>query len=122
VQRGRLSVYPPGESREDWKIIRAASEALGRRLPYDTLEGVRARLAQANPVFGVVDRLERRGCADLTGPAGDAGSVAEAPFEMPLTNYWQADAVSRASDTMAECARVYLQRGAQGGIGAMAAE
>jgi NADH-quinone oxidoreductase subunit G len=51
VQRGRLAVYPPGEAREDWKILRAASEVLGLRLPYDSLDGVRARLAEANPVF-----------------------------------------------------------------------
>ena len=29
VQRGRLAVYPPGEAREDWKIIRAASRSAG---------------------------------------------------------------------------------------------
>ena len=51
VQRGRLAVYPPGEAREDWKILRAASEVLGKRLPYDALDGVRARLAEVNPVF-----------------------------------------------------------------------
>ena len=27
VQRGRLAVYPPGEAREDWKIIRALQRA-----------------------------------------------------------------------------------------------
>ena len=30
VQRGRLAVYPPGEAREDWKIIRAASRSAGQ--------------------------------------------------------------------------------------------
>ena len=108
VQRGWLAVYPPGEAREDWKIIRAASEVLGHRLPYDSLDAVRARLAQANPVFGAVGRLARRGCTDLAGPAGDAAAVADAPFMLPITNYWQADPISRASDTMAECARTYL--------------
>ena len=50
VQRGRLAVYPPGEAREDWKIIRARREVLGKRLPYDWL--ARARAAGAvNPVF-----------------------------------------------------------------------
>jgi NADH-quinone oxidoreductase subunit G len=108
VQRGRIAVYPPGEAREDWKIVRAASEALGRRLPYDSLDGVRARLAEVNPVLGVVDRLERRGCTDASGPAGDAAALADAPFALPIANYWQADPISRASDTMAECARTYL--------------
>jgi len=108
VQRGRLAVYPPGEAREDWKIIRAASEVLGHRLPYDTLDGVRARLVQANPAFGVIDRLERRGCTDTAGPLGDIGALQDTAFALPVTNYWQADPISRASDTMAECARTYL--------------
>ena len=108
VQRGRLAVHPPGEAREDWKIIRAASEVLGARLPYDTLAAVRARLVEVNPVFARPDRLERRGCEDKSGPAGDPGSLSDAPFALPISNYWQADVVSRASETMAECARVLL--------------
>ena len=106
VQRGRLAVYPPGEAREDWKIIRAASEVLGARLPYDTLPAVRARLAEVNPVFARPDRVERRGCENQTGPTGDAGALSDAPFVLPIANYWQADVISRASEIMAECARV----------------
>jgi NADH-quinone oxidoreductase subunit G len=120
VQRGRIAVYPPGESREDWKILRAASEVLGKRLPYDSLDALRARLAAANPVFAGLDRLERRGCADTSGPAGDPGAVADAPFVPPIANYWQADVISRASPTMAECARTYLP--AAGAPAAIAAE
>jgi NADH-quinone oxidoreductase subunit G len=81
---------------------------LGARLPYDTLAAVRARLVEVNPVFARPDRLERRGCEDKSGPAGDPGSLSDAPFALPISNYWQADVVSRASETMAECARVLL--------------
>lgn len=28
----------PGDARDDWKIVRAVSEILGKSLPYDTLE------------------------------------------------------------------------------------
>ncbi|MBW8268495.1 NADH-quinone oxidoreductase subunit NuoG [Caldovatus aquaticus] len=107
VQRGYLSVFPPGEAREDWKIVRAFSEGIGKRLPYDDLDALRARLAGANPVFGTIGTLERRGCADTRGPAGDPAALGESPFVLPITNYYQADAISRASDTMAECARIY---------------
>ncbi|MBX9702246.1 MAG: NADH-quinone oxidoreductase subunit NuoG, partial [Acetobacteraceae bacterium] len=106
VQGGQLAVFPPGEAREDWKILRAASAVLGRPLPYDSLEAVRARLVAANPVFG--EPFARRGCTDMAGPAGDPTTVADAAFALPIGNYWQADPISRASDTMAECARTYL--------------
>ena len=45
LQRGKLAVFPPGEAKEDWKILRALSEALGRTVPLDTLGQVRARMA-----------------------------------------------------------------------------
>ena len=38
VQRGRRAVYPPGEAREDWTILRAVRRACSAStLPYDTL-------------------------------------------------------------------------------------
>jgi len=115
IQEGRLAVYPPGEAREDWKILRAASEALGRRLPYDSQDALRACLVAANPVFGT-DGMPAPGCTDPRGPAGDAAGVSAADFALPISNYWQADPISRASSTMAECAAAHA------GQRAMAAE
>lgn len=57
VQRGRLAVFPPGEAREDWTIIRALSEVLGKTLPYNTLAQLRDRMIAANEVFGRVDEV-----------------------------------------------------------------
>ena len=85
---------------------------LGLRLPYDSLDGVRARLAKANPVFAGAGFVAH-GCTDMTGPAGDAGGVAEVAFDTTVHNYWQADVISRASATMAECARTYLPQAAE---------
>jgi len=103
VQHGLLAVYPPGEAREDWKIIRAASETLGHTLPYDNFEALRQRLEQANPVFARVGYLPRFGCSDQTGPAGDPAAMSATPFASPVKNYYQTDPISRASPTMAEC-------------------
>jgi NADH-quinone oxidoreductase subunit G len=103
VQRSLLAVYPPGEAREDWKILRAFSERVGKTLPYDTIEAVRARLDQVNPAFARLDILPRFGVSDTTGPAGDAAALGAAPFVPAVRNYYQTDAISRASPTMAEC-------------------
>src|SRR6185369_13470645 len=51
-QLARLATFPPGEAREDWKIVRALSEQLGHTLPYDSLTQLRRRLVELNPVFG----------------------------------------------------------------------
>jgi NADH-quinone oxidoreductase subunit G len=33
--------------------------------------------------------------------------MGEAAFTLPLADYWLADTVSRASETMAQCSRIY---------------
>ena len=103
MQRGQLAIYPPGEAREDWKIIRAFSGMIGKTLPYDTLAALRARLEQVNPVFTRVDMLPRFGCTDLTGPAGNPAAMRGDAFVPAVVNYYMTDAISRASPTMAEC-------------------
>ncbi|MDO9248488.1 MAG: molybdopterin-dependent oxidoreductase, partial [Phenylobacterium sp.] len=43
VQLGQRAVFPKGEGREDWSILRALSDRLGATLPYDTLAQLRAK-------------------------------------------------------------------------------
>jgi len=102
VQRGELAVFPPGEAKEDWKILRAFSAMIEKPLPYDTLEAVRARLVQVNPMFDNLDILPRFGSSDLTGPAGE-GPLSATPFTPVIANYYMTDPISRASATMAAC-------------------
>ena len=105
VQRGALAVYPPGEAREDWKILRAFSAYVDRTLPYDELGTLRQRLEQVNPVFARLDILPRFGLCDPTGPAGDPERVRSAAFVPWIATYYQTDPISRASPTMAACVR-----------------
>ncbi|HXT80776.1 MAG TPA: molybdopterin-dependent oxidoreductase, partial [Acetobacteraceae bacterium] len=103
VQRGARAVYPPGQAREDWRILRAFSEQIGRTLPYDTIEALRARLEQANRVFSRIGYLPRFGCSDLSGPAGDPAALSDAPFVPAIEDYYQTDPISRSSPTMVAC-------------------
>ncbi|NHO31968.1 NADH-quinone oxidoreductase subunit NuoG [Acetobacter fallax] len=99
VQRGFQAVFPPGEAREDWRILRALSEVLGHTLPYDTLEALREHLhLGANAVPGQSEA------------AGGQGGLNARPF-VPLTQgYYLTNPISRASPTMIECARVHAPR------------
>ena len=99
VQLGQRAGYPPGEAREDWAILRALSERLGKTLPYDSLDQVRARLVAVNPVFAALDQQ----AAGAWGAFGKAGSVGDAPFLSPVANFYMTCPISRASRTMAEC-------------------
>jgi len=99
AQMARVAVFPPGDAREDWKIIRALAETLGKTLPYDSLGQVRRRLAEAAPAFRAIDSVTP---AEPVAFAA-AGTVNDAPFVMPIENYYMTDPISRASPTMAKC-------------------
>jgi len=106
AQRSYRAIHPPGEAREDWRIIRAFSEGVGKTLPYNDLDALRARLARVSPVFARIGEVAAAGCADTSGPQA-AMAMDAAPFRLPITDYHRADVISRASDVMAECAAVY---------------
>lgn len=46
AQQTLIAVTAPGLAREDWKVIRAVSEVVGKPLPYDTLDELRTRLEE----------------------------------------------------------------------------
>jgi NADH-quinone oxidoreductase subunit G len=103
VQRGYAAVQPPGDAREDWKILRAFSAVIGKVLPYDDIDTLRDRLAEVNGVFASVGSLPRFGISDTSGPSGDPGAVSGDAFAPWFANYYQTDPISRASPTMAAC-------------------
>ncbi len=104
VQLGRLAVFPPGEAREDWAVLRALSEVVGARLPYDNLGELRRRLVEAHPVFAALDEVEPA----PWGEFGAAGAIDPAPFGAALENFYMSDPISRVSQTMAECAEAFV--------------
>jgi NADH-quinone oxidoreductase subunit G len=99
VQQGFRANFPPGDAREDWAILRALSERLGKTLPYDSIDQVRARLVTVNKSFAALEQQ----AAGAWGEFGKAGGMTDAPFVSPIVNYYMTDPISRASRTMAEC-------------------
>ena len=99
VQVGRRAGYPPGDAREDWAILRALSERLGKTLPYDTLHQVRSRLVAVNKVFAAIDQQ----APGAWGPVGKPGATTDAPLKSAVANFYMTCPISRASKTMADC-------------------
>src|SRR6266481_5434876 len=65
VQIANRAAFPPGEAREDWAIIRALSDVLGRKLPYDSLFALRQALFRTVPHLMRVDRIETGDADDI---------------------------------------------------------
>jgi NADH-quinone oxidoreductase subunit G len=98
VQRGERAVFPPGDAREDWSIFRALSEVLGTKLPFDTLDQLRAAMAKAVPALGV-EGLADYGWAGPKLPATVSGKIAD----YPIKDFYLTNAICRASPTMQRC-------------------
>jgi NADH-quinone oxidoreductase subunit G len=106
VQLGARAVFPKGEAREDWAILRALSERLGAKLAYDTLDDLRRKLFADHPSFGRIDHVDGpAGAAGLDlGALGASGELSDAAFASPVKSFYLTNPIARASVTMAECA------------------
>ena len=99
VQIGRAATSLPGAARDDWKIIRAASEYLGKPLPYDDIEALRDRMVEISPALRVYDIPEGTAFASLSKVQlvdQNKGSKATGkPLENPIKDFYFTDAISR---------------------------
>ncbi|UQV18499.1 NADH-quinone oxidoreductase subunit NuoG [Brevundimonas albigilva] len=101
VQMAERVVFPKGDAKEDWAVIRALSGYVGQTLPYDTLEQLRARLMADHPTFGRIDYLAAPAAFDPStlGAKGDLGDVA---YVSVVADPYLSNPIARASATMAE--------------------
>ena len=51
VQMANRAAFAPGDAREDWAILRALSDVLGHRLPFDSLSALRAEALCGTSAF-----------------------------------------------------------------------
>ena len=99
VQHAKMAVFPLGDAREDWTILRAFSQRIGQVLPFDDLHQLRGKIAADNPVFSTTDTLQPAEWAAF----GAAGDMNTAPFASQIETFYMTDPISRASITMAKC-------------------
>ncbi|KAJ4985970.1 NADH-ubiquinone oxidoreductase 78 kda mitochondrial [Stagonosporopsis vannaccii] len=114
VQMSRAAVGLPGASREDWKIIRAASEYLGAPLPYDDVEQLRDRMEEISPALRKYDLVESTSLPGLSKvqlvDQNKGSQITGQALEKPIKNFFFTDAISRNSPTMARCSAAKEQK------------
>ena len=106
VQQTARAVFPPGEAKEDWAIIRALSGALGSPLPYDSLRALRARLYDVHPHLARLDSIEPGKAAELSARAGKPDAPVNAVLNSPIGDFYLTNPIARASKVMGECAQL----------------
>ncbi len=103
VQMGNRAGFPPGEAREDWAIIRALSDVLGKKLPFDSLSALRANLYAAYPHFAALDEIAPGNVNEIAALGQKAGDLGKSGFASPIKDFYLTNPIARASAVMAEC-------------------
>ena len=103
VQMTNRAAFPPGNAREDWSILRALSDLVGHKLPFDSLEQLRAVLYAAYPHFAEIDAIAAGHPQDLVNLAGESANLSKAAFTSPVKDFYLTNPIARASKVMAEC-------------------
>jgi NADH-quinone oxidoreductase subunit G len=106
VQMANRAAFPPGEAREDWAIIRALSEVMGKRLPYDSLGALRQAIFKTAPHLMRVDQIEAGSVGHIKALAGKGGRIEKTPFRTTIEDFYLTNPIARASAVMAECSRL----------------
>ena len=104
VQQAKRAVFPVGDAKEDWTILRALSEKMGKTLPYNTHQELRNRIFKEFPHLA---QLNTKPIEALVASEHTA-SVGNKAFQRVVTNFYQTDPISRASVTMTKCVEAFI--------------
>jgi NADH-quinone oxidoreductase subunit G len=106
VQMATRASFPPGDAREDWAILRALSDVLGQKLPYDSLNGLRQALSKAYPHMLRIGQIAPGDAGVIQKLAALGGEADKAPFGSSVEDFYFTNPIARASAVMAECSAI----------------
>src|SRR6202044_1276391 len=103
VQMATRAAFPPGDAREDWAILRALSDVLGKKLPYDSLSQLRQALFATYPHMQRIGQIAPGNAAGLQKLAGLGGATDKTPLRSSVDDFYFTNPIARCSAIMAEC-------------------
>jgi len=103
VQQTNRAGFAPGDAREDWAILRALSDVLGKKLPFDSLAQLRGGLHAAYPHLAEIDEIAPGAIAHVAAAANRGGRLNKGAFVSPVKDFYLTNPIARASAVMAEC-------------------
>jgi NADH-quinone oxidoreductase subunit G len=103
VQMTNRATFPPGDAKEGWSIIRALSDVVGQRLPFDSLGQLRGALYAEHPHMAALDTVTEAEASAVRTLADLGGTARSLPFVSPIADFYLTNPIARASGVMAEC-------------------
>jgi NADH-quinone oxidoreductase subunit G len=108
VQMTTRAVFPPGDAKEDWAILRALSGVLGQPLPFDSLAALRSKLYADVPHMARLDAVAPGKASDVGALAKSVDVKAGYSFVSPVSDFYLTNPIARASAVMAECSQQFV--------------
>jgi NADH-quinone oxidoreductase subunit G len=102
VQEARRAIFPPGEARPDWSILRAVAASLNFKLPYDDLDSLRQHIVSQYAHFANVGEVAENN--PMPTPSTPS-PITKEPFNETVKDFYLSNPIARASKIMAECSR-----------------
>ena len=99
-QLANKASYPPGNAKEDWKIIKALSDVFNKPLNFNSLEELREQMFDKYPILKDLDRLPTINYKDIKIEAVDK---IEQNIKLQDIKYYKSNIIARQSITMHEC-------------------
>lgn len=102
VQEARRAIFPPGNARPDWAIIRALMSLLGIDAPYEDLDGLRQYIISKHKQFNNVGEVLENNPMPTAKPSGPIKPTA---FEDVVKDFYLSNPIARSSKIMAACSQ-----------------
>jgi NADH-quinone oxidoreductase subunit G len=115
------AVFPPGEAKEDWSIVRALSEVLAVKLSFDSLQQLRAALYAAHPHLASIGSITTADPASISKLAKGSTKTSKTVFSETVPDFYLTNPIARSSAVMAECSALFKNKTAGAAL-AIAAE
>jgi NADH-quinone oxidoreductase subunit G len=112
VQEGWRAVFPPGEAKEDWKILRALSEyILKKPLSYDTHDQIKTHIFEITPHLASIGEIcpavgDISFATDKKKPSAKRLGEVLVPA-IVKADYYRTNAIARASQIMRACEEAF---------------
>jgi NADH-quinone oxidoreductase subunit G len=104
------AVFPPGEAREYWKIIRALSGVLGQALPSNTVNELRAKMFAVCPHLAMLDQILPADSGTIEKLAAIGGNTGRERFGEAVTDFYLTNPIARASAIMASLSAMHAAK------------
>ncbi len=102
AQMTERAVFPPGEAKEDWAIIRALSAEVAHTLPYDSLAQLRAAMYASAPELARIAACEAAPLDGVQALSKKGSPLTQDAFTTPIADFYLTNPIARASSVMAE--------------------